>query len=100
MQIVFLISSNYFSGSSNELLGSEYKNLSKWDKITAYLGFGANYFKIKSDTRGLNYEKYFSDGNNSKTLYDEYNSSNTKILSKEELIQILLKLPEVKSHIN
>ena len=25
-----------------------------------------NYFKIKSDTRGLNYEKYFSDGNNSK----------------------------------
>ena len=59
-----------------------------------------NYFKIKSDTRGLNYEKYFSDGNNSKTLYDEYNSSNTKILSKEELIQILLKLPEVKSHIN
>ena len=59
-----------------------------------------NYFKIKSDTRGLNYEKYFSDGNNSKTLYDEYNSSNTKILTKEELIQILLKLPEVKSHIN
>jgi UDP-glucose 4-epimerase len=58
-----------------------------------------NYFRIESDSRGLNYEKYFSDGNNSNKVFDEYNSNNTKILSKEELIDILLKLPEVKSHI-
>ena len=48
LQILFLISSNYFSGASNKLFGEEYENLRKWDKRMAYLGFGANYFKIKS----------------------------------------------------
>tara|TARA_A100001015_G_scaffold283999_1_gene349920 strand:- start:4960 stop:5958 length:999 start_codon:yes stop_codon:yes gene_type:complete len=59
-----------------------------------------NYYKIESDSRGLNYEKYFSEGEVHKKLPDEYNSSNTKILNKKELINILLSLPEVKMHLN
>ena len=58
------------------------------------------YYKIKSDSRGLNYEKYFSDGEKSDNMPDEYNSSNTKILNKKELIELLLNLPEVKMHLN
>ena len=58
------------------------------------------YYKIESDSRGLNYEKYFSDGEKSKNMSDEYNSSNTKILNKKELIELLLNLPEVKMHLN
>ena len=35
LQILFLISSNWFSGSSNNLFGEEYKNLTKCDKFMA-----------------------------------------------------------------
>ena len=59
-----------------------------------------DYFKIESDTRGLNYEKYFSEGKIKNKLPKEYNSSNTKILEKNELIQLLISLPEVKMHLN
>ncbi len=59
-----------------------------------------DYYKIESDSRGLNYEKYFSDGNTNIKMPDEYNSSNTKILNKKELINLLLSLPEVKMHLN
>ena len=57
------------------------------------------YYRIKADARSLNYEKYYSDGNTNITLLDEYNSSNTNLLNKEELIKILLDLPEVKSEL-
>jgi UDP-N-acetylglucosamine 4,6-dehydratase/5-epimerase len=58
-----------------------------------------DYYRIKADSRNLNYEKYFSDGNKDKGLMGEYNSSNTKILNKNELIKVLLELPEVKSQL-
>ena len=35
----------------------------------------------------------------SNNVLDEYNSSNTHLLNKEELIKILLNLPEVKSEL-
>tara|TARA_B100000902_G_scaffold387990_1_gene432910 strand:+ start:1079 stop:2083 length:1005 start_codon:yes stop_codon:yes gene_type:complete len=57
------------------------------------------YFRIPADARSLNYEKYYSDGNTNITSSDEYNSSNTNLLNKEELIKILLNLPEVKSEL-
>tara|TARA_B100001057_G_scaffold500007_1_gene612942 strand:+ start:1469 stop:2470 length:1002 start_codon:yes stop_codon:yes gene_type:complete len=58
-----------------------------------------NYYRIQADARNLNYEQYFSDGNTKKNIETEYNSSNTKILDKEELIKILLELPEVQSQL-
>ena len=58
-----------------------------------------NYFRIKADSRSLNYEKYFTDGKISNGLPEEYNSNNTNDLNKEELIKILLELPEVKSEL-
>ena len=59
-----------------------------------------DYYKIQSDSRGLNYEKYFSDGDVNNIIPKEYNSSNTRVLDKEELKKLLLSLPEVKMHIN
>ena len=59
-----------------------------------------NHYRINSDSRDLNYNKYFSDGNTKIKNTFEYNSSNTELLSKEKLIQILLKLPAVKSELN
>jgi len=58
-----------------------------------------NYYRIKADARGLNYDKYFSAGDKKKKTLQEYNSSNTKMLDKNHLIKVLLKLPEVKSEL-
>jgi len=58
-----------------------------------------DYYRIKADARGLNYDKYFSKGDVKNENLKEYNSSNTSILNKDQLMQILLNLPEVKSEL-
>ncbi len=59
-----------------------------------------DHFKIKADSRDLNYNKYFSEGDINKDKHLEYNSSNTELLSKEKLVKILLKLSIVNSALN
>jgi len=47
------------------------------------------YFRIPSDNRDLNYNKYFSEGQRNLSQIEEYNSFNTNRLSEEELIKLL-----------
>ena len=56
------------------------------------------YFKISPDDRDLNYDKYFSSGNNKKPCED-YKSENTKRLNQEEMIDLLLEIPEIKREV-
>ena len=67
-----------------------------------------DYYRIKSDSRGLNYDKYFSEGDVDNNMFnnmnsnkaeniDKYNSNSTKILPVEEVEKILKQIPEVKS---
>jgi UDP-glucose 4-epimerase len=58
-----------------------------------------NYFRIPIDDRDLNYDKYFVKGVEDMTKVEEYHSHNTHRLDVEEMKQLLLKLPEVKSDI-
>lgn len=57
------------------------------------------HYRIMADSRDLNYDKYFSKGESNLSQQNEYNSSNTDILTKEELIKVLLKLDVVKSEL-
>lgn len=59
-----------------------------------------SYYRISSDNRDLNYNQYFSDGDKSKKMLDDYNSNNTHQLSKKELTDLLQKLPEIQSSIS
>ena len=59
-----------------------------------------SFYKIESDSRGLNYDKYYSKGNIKIDNPEEYNSYNTKILNKKELIELLKNIPEVSSELN
>ncbi|MBT6447777.1 MAG: polysaccharide biosynthesis protein [Flavobacteriaceae bacterium] len=67
-----------------------------------------DYYRIKSDSRGLNYDKYFSEGDVDNNMFnnmnsnkaensDKYNSNSTKILPVGEVEKILKQIPEVKS---
>ena len=51
-----------------------------------------NFYRIVADDRDLNYEKYFSEGNQEvDKVSNEYNSSNTNILEVSEIISTLKK---------
>lgn len=54
------------------------------------------FYKIPADTRDLNYEKYFSQGDQKVQQVEEYNSGNTYQLTKEELKEKLLNLYEIQ----
>ncbi len=44
-----------------------------------------NFYRVPSDNRGLNYDKYFKDGNSERNLLSEFDSRNTQLLSVEEV---------------
>jgi UDP-N-acetylglucosamine 4,6-dehydratase/5-epimerase len=58
-----------------------------------------DFFKIPADNRDLNYEKYFSQGNQKALSHEEYNSNNTVMLSIEEIIPLLSALPIVLENV-
>tara|TARA_Y200000002_G_C22666563_1_gene658238 strand:+ start:172 stop:1155 length:984 start_codon:yes stop_codon:yes gene_type:complete len=63
--------------------------LSKEEFLTADdLG---DYFRIEADNRDLNYDKYFEIGRDKK-INEEYNSFNTKRLTRKELIDLLASI--------
>lgn len=43
-----------------------------------------NFYRVPADNRGLNYDKYFKDGDEKRNVLTEFNSSNTRILNVEE----------------
>lgn len=55
-----------------------------------------NYYRVPCDSRDLNYDKYFIEGEEKVSTYEDYNSNNTKQLSVDEMKQLLLKLPLIR----
>lgn len=51
-----------------------------------------NYFRIPADSRDLNYDKYFSKGQEDISKVEDYHSHNTHRLSVEEMKELLMKL--------
>lgn len=43
-----------------------------------------NFYRVPADNRTLNYDKYFTEGNQKRVTLSEFNSHNTKLLSLEE----------------
>ncbi len=58
-----------------------------------------NYFRVMADSRDLNYEKFFSQGERKITEMEDYNSHNTKRLDEEGMAQLLLKLPYIQDEL-
>jgi len=58
------------------------------------------FFRVPADTRDLNYDKYFEDGEKELSGNKEYNSHNTKRLTVEEVKEKLLELDYVQNELN
>jgi UDP-glucose 4-epimerase len=58
-----------------------------------------NYFRVPADTRDLNYDKYFTKGNEKLSSMEEYTSDNTERLNVEQIKKKLLELEVVRSEL-
>ena len=55
-----------------------------------------NFYRVPADNRGLNYDKYFKDGNKERNTLSEFNSNNTRQLSIPEIKETIGKLEFIK----
>jgi UDP-glucose 4-epimerase len=57
------------------------------------------YYRVPSDTRDLNYGKYFEQGEGTVSIEEDYTSGNTRQLTKDEMIEMLMKLEYVREEL-
>ncbi len=55
-----------------------------------------NFYRVPCDKRGLNYDKYFSQGDENRNPLTEFNSSNTELLNVEQVKEKLLALQYIR----
>ena len=58
-----------------------------------------NFYRVPSDKRDLNYDKYFSDGDTERNVLTEFNSNNTEILDVEQVKEKLLSLEYIRQEL-
>ena len=59
-----------------------------------------NFYRVPCDKRGLNYDKYFNQGNTERNTLTEFNSNNTELLTVEQVKEKLLTLSYIKDELN
>ena len=58
-----------------------------------------DFYRVPADTRGLNYDKYFKDGDKNRNPLTEFNSNNTELLNVEEVQEKLLSLQYIRDEL-
>jgi UDP-glucose 4-epimerase len=76
-----------------------YETLVTREEMAKHIDMG-DYYRIPSDNRNLNYDKYFVEGQEEISNIEDYHSHNTKRLSVNEMKNLLLKLDIIKNDLN
>lgn len=76
-----------------------YESLLTREEMARAIDLGDNYM-IPADERDLNYSKYFTNGQHEVSKAEDYTSHNTKRLSKQEVIDMLLKLEYIQKSLS
>ena len=58
-----------------------------------------NFYRVPSDKRDLNYDKYFREGDVKRNVLTEFNSNNTQLLNVEQVQQKLLELAYIQEEL-
>jgi UDP-N-acetylglucosamine 4,6-dehydratase len=58
-----------------------------------------DFYRVPADNRDLNYDKYFTQGKDKKTLLTEFNSDNTTRLDVEQVKEKLLQLEYIRKEV-
>lgn len=59
-----------------------------------------NFYRVPADNRGLNYDKYFSEGETERNTLTEFNSNNTRRLNLQETIETISKLSYIQERLS
>ena len=59
-----------------------------------------DFYRVPCDKRGLNYDKYFSEGDAKRNTLTEFNSHNTKLLDTAEVKEKLLSLQYIRDELD
>lgn len=59
-----------------------------------------NFYRVPCDKRGLNYDKYFKEGDTERNPLTEFNSHNTELLNVEQVQQKLLSLQYIRDELS
>lgn len=58
-----------------------------------------NFYRVPADNRGLNYDKYFKEGDEQRNTLTEFNSNNTRRLNLEETKEKIASLSYIKEEL-
>ena len=58
-----------------------------------------NFYRVPSDKRDLNYDKYFKEGDTERNVLTEFNSNNTDLLNVEQVQEKLLSLSYIREEL-
>ena len=58
-----------------------------------------DFYRVPADKRGLNYDKYFKDGDTERTQLSEFDSNNTTLMTVEEVKAKLLSLSYIQNEL-
>jgi UDP-glucose 4-epimerase len=58
-----------------------------------------NFYRVPCDKRGLNYDKYFNNGDADRNPLTEFNSNNTELLTVEETKAKIASLQYIKDEL-
>lgn len=75
-----------------------YETLVTREEMAKHIDMG-NYFRIPCDSRDLNYDKYFVEGEEEISKIEDYHSHNTRRLDVAGMQELLLKLPLIRKDI-
>ena len=97
------LKSLYKSDSEIKIIGTRhgeklYESLVNREDMVKAQDMG-DYYRIPADTRDLNYDKYFSEGEEDISKIEDYHSHNTKRLDVNETEKLLLKLEFIKNEV-
>ena len=59
-----------------------------------------NFYRVPADNRGLNYDKYFKEGETERNTLTVFNSNNTRILNVEETKAKIAALDYIKKELS
>lgn len=93
----------YQSSSKIKIIGTRhgeklYETLVNREEMARAKDLG-EYFRVPADSRGLNYEDYFTAGEKRISKIEDYHSHNTQQLTVDETKQLLLKLKLIQNDI-
>ena len=58
-----------------------------------------NFYRVPADNRGLNYDKYFKEGDEKRNVLTEFNSNNTELLNVEQVKKKIASLAYIQEEL-